>query len=64
MDFSTHFLLQGDYNNYQCGLTVAAATAEDAGEWECDFESYVKVDNLLPKNSWSKFNFMGIFLTR
>ena len=36
-------LLQGDYNNYECGLTVAAATAEDDGEWECDFESYVKV---------------------
>ena len=39
-------LLQGDYNNYECGLTVAAATAEDDGEWECDFESYVKVGNL------------------
>ena len=36
-------LFQGDYNNYECGLTVAAATAEDDGEWECDFESYVKV---------------------
>ena len=57
------FVLQGDYNNYECGLTVAAATPEDDGEWECDFESYVKVDNLLPKNSWSKFHFMGIFLT-
>ena len=44
---STHFLLQGDYNNYQCGLTVAAATAEDNGEWECDFESYVKVATFL-----------------
>ena len=47
VDFSTHFLLQGDYNNYQCGLTVAAATAEDNGEWECDFESYVKVATFL-----------------
>ena len=37
------FPLQGDYNQYECGLTVAAATAEDDGEWECDFESYVKV---------------------
>ena len=35
--------MQGDYNQYECGLTVAAATAEDDGEWECDFESYVKV---------------------
>ena len=39
-------LFQGEYNNYECGLTVAAATAEDDGEWECDFESYVKVGNL------------------
>ena len=37
------FPLQGDYNQYECGLTVAKATAEDDGEWECDFESYVKV---------------------
>ena len=36
-------LFQGDYNQYECGLTVAAATAEDNGEWECEFESYVKV---------------------
>ena len=38
---------QGDYNQYECGLTVAAATAEDDGEWECDFESYVKVGGSL-----------------
>ena len=36
-------MLQGDYNQYECGLTVANARAEDGGEWECDFESYVKV---------------------
>ena len=41
-------LFQGDYNNYECGLTVAAATAEDDGEWECDFESYVKVGKICP----------------
>ena len=39
----TSFSLQGDYNNYECGLTVASARAEDNGDWECDFESYVKV---------------------
>ena len=36
-------MLQGDYNQYECGLTVANARAEDDGEWKCDFESYVKV---------------------
>ena len=61
VDLSTHFLLQGDYNNYQCGLTVAAATAEDNGEWECDFESYVKVflENL-NLTTWILRNF-GIY---
>ena len=37
------FVLQGDYLQYECGLTVANARDEDGGEWECDFESYVKV---------------------
>ena len=36
-------MLQGDYNQYECGLTVGNARAEDDGEWKCDFESYVKV---------------------
>ena len=36
------FTVQGDYNNYECGLTVSEARAEDAGEWTCEFESYVK----------------------
>ena len=38
-----NFLLQGDYNKYECGLTVEIARAEDNGDWECEFESYVKV---------------------
>ena len=37
------FVLQGDYHQHECGLTVAKARAEDDGEWKCDFESYVKV---------------------
>ena len=34
--------LQGDYNQYECGLTISEARAEDDGEWTCEFESYVK----------------------
>ena len=34
--------LQGDYNNYECGLDISAAQAEDTGDWTCEFESYVK----------------------
>ena len=33
---------QGDYLNHECGLNVSEARAEDAGEWTCEFESYVK----------------------
>ena len=50
---------QGDYNQYECGLTVDAATAEDDGEWECDFESYVKVGTWL--SSWISLIFKGVF---
>ena len=42
-DYEGRVEFKGEYNQYQCGLRVAAATAEDDGEWECDFESYVKV---------------------
>merc|ERR550517_2319751 len=41
-DYEGRVEFKGDYNQYECGLTVAAATAEDDGEWECYFESYVK----------------------
>ena len=34
--------LQGDYNNYECGLDISTAEAEDTGDWTCEFESYVK----------------------
>ena len=34
--------VQGDYNKYECGLSVSKARAEDAGEWTCEFESYIK----------------------
>ena len=36
------FNVQGDYNKNECGLSVSEARAEDAGEWTCEFESYVK----------------------
>ena len=38
------FNVQGVYNNYECGLSVSEARAEDAGEWTCEFESYVDGD--------------------
>merc|ERR1719400_1163058 len=41
-DYEGRVEFKGDFNQHECGLTVAAATAEDNGEWECDFESYVK----------------------
>ena len=34
--------VQGDYNNYECGLEISGAEAADDGEWSCDIESYVK----------------------
>ena len=34
--------MQGTYNNYQCGLKISGAQAEDAGDWTCEIESYVK----------------------
>ena len=34
--------VQGDYNNYECGLEISGAEAGDDGEWSCDIESYVK----------------------
>ena len=33
---------QGDYDSYECGLEISGADAEDDGDWECEFESYVK----------------------
>ena len=56
-------MLQGDYNQYECGLTVANARAEDDGEWKCDFESYVKVaeDFLLEYFEEELFSLFRIF---
>ena len=34
--------VQGDYNNYECGLEISGAEAGDDGEWSCDIESYVR----------------------
>ena len=35
-------VLQGNYNNHECGLEIAAAQAEDDGDWACEVESYLK----------------------
>ena len=42
IQFIIRQILQGDYNNYECGLDISAAQAEDTGDWTCEFESYVK----------------------
>ena len=34
--------MQGSYNNYECGLAISDAEAEDDGDWSCEFESYVR----------------------
>ena len=35
-------IFQGTYKNYECGIEVSNADAEDDGEWTCEIESWVK----------------------
>ena len=35
-------MFQGDYNNYECGLEISDADAEDNGDWTCEFEYWDK----------------------
>merc|ERR1712107_435459 len=41
-DFQGRVQFKGNYSKHECGLTVAAATAEDDGVWGCRIDSYVK----------------------
>jgi len=40
-DFQDRAEFVGDYNYYQCGITITKAEPGDAGEWSCDIVSYV-----------------------
>merc|ERR1711936_1272200 len=41
-DYSGRVEFRGDYNQYECGLKISKARTEDAGEWSCELESFVK----------------------
>ena len=35
-----NLFVQGQYSQYQCGVKISDARAEDSGEWSCDLEEY------------------------
>ena len=43
--------MYGEYSQYECGLSVGAATAADTGEWACEVEAYISVSNTLSSSS-------------
>jgi len=39
-DYEGRVTFNGEYEKSECGISIVNATAEDAGEWSCEFEEY------------------------
>jgi hypothetical protein len=39
--FSEKVVFHGKYDDKECGITIASATAQDQGTWRCEVEEYV-----------------------
>jgi hypothetical protein len=39
-DYKDRMEWSGDYENFECAITIKNAKLEDSGTWSCDIESY------------------------